>query len=321
MNLIIAVVVFICVLCMIEALFLVVQARRKPAAKRVRRELRALSMEGSGDPVRSIVRNRPLSSIPRLSQILSGMPLMVKLDRLLLQANSRQPLGVFVLLSLLLGMCGFYVTSLWTGSTLPAAPVAIIMGGIPFFRLLIQKKRRMKRFEAQLPDALDLMARSLRAGHAFVGGLQMVAEEFDDPMGPEMQQTVAQINFGISVEQALKNLTERVDCEDLKFLAVSIIIQRESGGGLAEILESVGSLIRARFKLRGEIRTLSAEGRLSAIIMTGIPFAIALALFLINPEYLKVLLTDPIGKVLMVFALVMMAAGIAVMKRTIAIKV
>lgn len=322
MNLIIAVVLFICVLCLIEGLFLMVWTRQNPVAKKVRRQLKALSMEPSGDQVASIVRRiRPLSSIPRLNRILSGMPLMLKIDRFFLRANSRQPLGVFLLLSLLLAGCGFYVTSLLTGDTLPALPAAIIMGGIPFFRLFMQKKRRLKKFQAQLPDALELMARSLRAGHAFVGGLQMVAQEFDDPMGLEISKTIAQINFGISVEQALKNLTERVDCQDLKFVTVSIIIQRESGGDLAEVLESVGSLIRARFKLAGQIRTLSAEGKISGVILAGLPIAIALTLAFINPEYLAALWTDPAGKMLVLVALAMMAVGTVVMKKMIAIKV
>ncbi len=321
MNLVVAVVVFIGVLCTIEGLFFVLLSKFDPEAKRMHRRLQALRMEQAENDVRSIVRNRPLSSVPRLNQILSGMPLMLRLDRFLLQADSRQPLGVFLLLTLVLGVSGFYVTSLLTRDIFPALLVALLIGGIPFFRVSLQKKRRMKKFEAQLPEALELMARSLRAGHAFVGGLQTVAEEFDDPMGSEVQKTVAQINFGVSVERALKNLTERVDCQDLKFLAVSIIVQRESGGNLGEILESVGGLIRARFTLRGKIRALSAEGILSAGILTVIPFAVALILAIINPTYPKVLLADPLGKVLVFVALVMMAIGIVVMKKMITIKV
>ena len=321
MNLVVAAIVFICVLCTIEGLFFVLLSKFDPEAKRMRKRLQALCMERAENDVRSIVRNRPLSSIPRLNQILSAMPLMLKLDRLLLQADSRQPLGVFLLLSLVLGVSGFYVTSLLTRDIFPALLVALLIGGIPFFRVSQQKKRRMKKFEVQLPGALELIARSLRAGHAFVGGLQTVAEEFDDPMGSEIQKTVAQINFGVSVEQALKNLTERVDCQDLKFLAVSIIIQRESGGNLGEILESVGGLIRARFTLRGKIRALSAEGILSAGILTVIPFAVVLILAIINPMYPNVLLADPLGKVMVLVALVMMAIGIVVMKKMITIKV
>ena len=150
----------------------------------------------------------------------------------------------------------------------------------------------------------------------------MVADEFDAPLGTEFQRTIAQINLGVSVEQALKNLADRVDCPDLKFFAVSVIIQRESGGNLAEILESLSAaLIRSRFKLRGKIRTLTAEGRLSAFIMIGIPFFIAIALFFMSPGYIKVLFTDPTGKILVIAALIMMGLGVAWMKKMITLKV
>jgi tight adherence protein B len=321
MNLIIAAFVFICVLCMIEGLFVLAQTRWSPMAKKVRRQLQALSAERSGSEGHSVVLARAFSSVPRLNRMLSGMPVMLKLDRLLLQANSRQSLGVFVLLSLVLGLCGFYAVIPLTRDVFAALPAAMIAGNMPFLCVLMQKKRRMKKFEAQLPEALEMMARSLRAGHAFVGALQTAAQEFDDPMGAEMQKTVAQINFGVSVEQALKNLTGRVDCQDLKFLAVSIIIQRESGGNLTEILESIASLIRERFKLRGKIRALSAEGKLSAIILIALPFAIALMLAVINPAYTGALWRDPVGRRLVFVAIAMMAAGMAVMKKISAIRV
>ena len=152
MNLIIAIVVFICVLCLIEGLSLMLKSKWDPEEKRVKKQLQSLSAERKAMPINgSIVRNRPLSSIPWLNRTLSGMPLMLKLDTLLLQANSRQPLGVLLLLTLVLGLAGFYVTSLLTRDILPAFPVAIIVGGIPFFRVFVQKMRRMKKFEAQLP--------------------------------------------------------------------------------------------------------------------------------------------------------------------------
>ncbi len=321
MNLIIAISVFVCVLCVIEGLSLLLRSKWDPEIKRVKLQLKSLSSDILQNQPNTIMRNRRLSSIPWLNRILSGIPVLAKLDNLLLQANSRHHLGVFLLLSMLLALGTFYLISLLTRNVLVATPVAAAAAGIPFMYASMRKAGRIKKFQAQLPEALELMARSLRAGHAMVGGLQMVAQEFDDPMGTEIQKTVAQINFGVGVEQALKNLTERIDCPDLKFLAVSIIIQRESGGNLAEILESVGSLIRARFKLQGRIRTLAAEGKLSAIILTGIPFAVALVLSFMNPDYIRFLVDDPAGKIIVGMALLMMGLGVVVMKKMIAIKV
>jgi len=180
----------------------------------------------------------------------------------------------------------------------------------------------MKKFDAQLPDALDLMARALKAGHALPGSLQMVATEFDEPIGGEFAKVVEEVNFGMSVEDALQNMTKRFgSSSDLKFFAIAVMIQRETGGNLAEILESISRVIRERFKLMGTIRTLAAEGKLSAIILVAIPFFVAFALSIMNPKYISVLVTDPTGKAMVFIALIMMALGIFVMKKIIQIKV
>ncbi len=149
----------------------------------------------------------------------------------------------------------------------------------------------------------------------------MVAEEFGDPVGAEFGKTLDEINFGAGVPEALTNMTQRVDCEDLKFFAVSVIIQRETGGNLAEILESLGHLIRERFKFQGRVRVLSAEGRLSAIVLVTIPFLIAVVFSLLRPEYIGILGSDAIGRVLVIMALVMMGCGIYLMKKMVSLKV
>ncbi len=323
MSLLAAAFVFICVLGAIEGLFLVAQARLDPTARKVARQLKLAAAErfDGGAPGRSLVTSRAFSSVPRLNRALGRIALMQRLDRLVLQSGATRPLGFFVLLALVIAVAGFCAAVLFTGSALAGGPAAAVSGALPFLRLLMQKRRRMKKFEAQLPETLDLMARSLRAGHAFVGGLQMAAQEFDDPMGAEMQKTVAQISLGVSVEQALKNLTARVDCRDLKFLAVSIIVQRESGGNLTEILETIATLIRERFKLHGKVRALSAEGKLSAVILTALPFVITFMLAVINPAYPRSLWEDPLGRMLAVVAIIMMAAGVAVMKKMSGIRV
>jgi len=203
-----------------------------------------------------------------------------------------------------------------------AIPAGLAMGYLPFLYLIFKKNSRMKKFDAQLPDALDLMARALKAGHAFPGGLQMVAREFDEPIGTEFAKVVEEVNFGVGVEEALRNLANRIDgSPDLKFFAIAVMIQRESGGNLAEILESIARIIRERFKLMGNIRTLSAEGRISAWILGTLPFFIAFYIFSVNPEYIKILRSDPIGNLLVVVVLLMMISGIVVMNKMIKIKV
>ena len=241
--------------------------------KRLEMSMASGAQQGAVD----IVRRRSLSDIPRLHEMFSKIPLMHRLDKLVVQANVRWPLGVFVLLSLVLALACYLILSVLTRGYLIPIIIGILVGMIPFFYLYVKKQQRIQKFERQLPEALDLMARSLRAGHAFSGGLQMVGQEFDDPIGIEFLRVMNEINYGASVDQALLNLTQRVDVPDLKFFTVSVIIQRESGGNLAEILESIARLIRERFKLQGKIKTLSAEGKLSAIILVGLPFFVVLA--------------------------------------------
>jgi len=196
-----------------------------------------------------------------------------------------------------------------------------VLASLPFLYLIFQKNRRIKKFNSQLPDALDLIARSLKAGHAFPGGLEMVTREFKDPLGVEFAKVVDEINFGLGVDEALRNLTQRIDSPDLKFFAIASSVQRETGGNLAEILESIARVIRERFKLQGTIRTLSAEGRLSAVILVSLPFGVAAVLSVLNPKYTSLLFTDPVGKTMVMIALTMMILGIFVIKKIIRIKV
>ena len=179
----------------------------------------------------------------------------------------------------------------------------------------------MKKFQAQLPEALDLMARSLRAGHAFSTGMKLAADEFDDPLGTEFNITLDEINFGLGVPEALKNLVNRVDCQDLNFFVVAVILQRETGGNLAEIMENIAHLIRERFKLYGKVKTLAAEGKLSMIILIALPFCIIGALLFVNPKYIMTLFTEYAGRIMIAGALFMMVIGAFVMSRIVKIEV
>jgi tight adherence protein B len=172
-----------------------------------------------------------------------------------------------------------------------------------------------------MPDALDLVARSLKAGHAFSGGLSMAAEEFDDPIGTEFSEMLDEINFGVSVPEALKNLTTRVECEEIKYFAMGVILQRETGGNLAELIQILANLIRERFKFEGKVRVLSAEGKLSAVILSALPFMVVGWFLTTNPKYLSPLIKEPFGQFLLLLAGVWMIIGILIMKRMVSIKV
>jgi len=321
MDIVIAIGAFISTMILIEGGYFVFKTIQNPELKRVRMRLRRLPSAVYENKDINIMRKSSLSDVPWLNRVLLRIPSMHKIYRLMKQADIRYPLGFFVLLSILLTFGGFFGGSLITKDYLMAIPGAVLLGMVPFFYIYSKKKRRMQKFFRQLPDALELVARSLKAGHAFSGGLKVVADEFDDPIGTEFDNTMAEINFGVDVNEALKNLSNRVDCPDIKFFVISVILQRETGGNLAEILENIAHLIRERFKLQGRIRILSAQGKLTGTILVILPFVLAFLINLINPRYIKVLFTDPIGKIMVVFALFLMVMGIFAIKRIIAIRV
>ena len=151
--------------------------------------------------------------------------------------------------------------------------------------------------------------------------MKLASEEFRDPLGPEFEETLDEINFGVSVPEALKNLAHRVDCPDLRFFVVSVILQRETGGNLAEIIEGLAQLIRERFKFRGKVRVLTAEGRLSAVVLVVIPFLLFLAISFLNPSFLTPLVSDPLGRAIIFIAIFMMIVGVFVIRRIIKVEV
>jgi tight adherence protein B len=323
MDLILFLGIFIVVLVLAQALFMFVRSRFNPEVVRLKREISTLSAGRNGASGVDIVKKRILSQIPWLNKILVNLqaPTISRLERLHQQADARQPLGFFILLSVATAAVGAYLTFVMSRSVLAALVAAGLAALLPWVYLSFRKNKRLRAFERQLPDALDMIARALKAGHALTGGFQMVAMEFADPARTEFRKTLDEINFGQSYEDALRNMSKRFDCPDLKFFVLSVIIQRQSGGNMAEILEKIGSLIRERFKLFGKVKALTGEARISAVVLTILPFAIAAAIYFLNRNYMEVLFTEPAGQIMVGAAAVMMVLGIFVMRRMITIEV
>jgi tight adherence protein B len=316
--------IFIAVILLIEGVFLAARSWWNPEVKRVKKQLRRLAADPyqQGSDI-ALVRSRAMSDIPWFNRILLNLrtPLMDRFDRMVVQADLQYPTGVYILASIFLFAIGFVTATFMTKWFLARLAGGLMLVSIPFLYVVWKKRKRVRRFETQLPEAMDMLARSLKAGHAFTGGLQMVGQEFPDPLGTEFSKTIDEINFGVGYEEALKNLSSRIESDDLKLFVISVIIQRESGGNLSEILENIGHLIRERFKLKGHVRTLSAEARVSAYILIALPFVVALAVYIMNPNYIMVLLTDPMGHIMLLTAGLMMLVGIIIMKKMVTIKV
>ncbi|TWT48571.1 type II secretion system F family protein [Botrimarina hoheduenensis] len=201
----------------------------------------------------------------------------------------------------------------------PIASVAFIC--LPFAWLIMKRKRRMKKFAAQLPEALELVARALRAGHSLGAGMNLVGHEMSPPISKEFNRTFEEQNLGTPMEEALNNMTERVPNLDLKFFVTAVILQRQTGGDLAEILDKIGRLIRERFKIWGQVQALTGEGRLSGIVLLALPPALFAAVYRMNPDYLMLLFTDDLGKKMLIGGIVMQLLGAIVIQKIINIRI
>ena len=237
------------------------------------------------------------------------------------QARVSMSVVTFLLICLGLGvgsgtLCGI------AGLNLVLAPiVGVAFAALPFFWLAMRRKRRFNKFASQLPDALELVARALRAGHSLAAGFHLVSQEGSDPIAEEFGRVFEEQNLGISFEEALTNLCERIPNLDLKFFVTAVILQRQTGGDLAEILDKIGHLIRERFKIWGQVQALTGEGRLSGVVLLALPPLLFVMVYRMNPDYLKLLFTDEMGKKMLVGGVVMQLFGALVIRKIVNIRV
>ncbi len=311
---------FFAVVLFLEGSYLAWNAYRGPEVTRIEKRLKAISA-GTGSQSSALAKKRLLAKTPGLERLLLQMPRIHQLDRFILQSGVDISVAGFIEMIVIAAAVGV-VIALYFGLTMfLVIAIGVIAAFSPLIYLQSAKHKRMQAIELQLPDALDLMARAMRAGHAFSGALQMVGSEMPDPIASEFRIIFDEINYGISTQEALSNLTARVPSADLNYFVIAVLIQRETGGNLAELLGNISELIRARLKLLGTVRVLSAEGRLSAWILTLLPFVLGSTLQMVNPKFLDVLWTDPMGIKMVGFAMGLMIFGIFAMWRIIKIRV
>jgi tight adherence protein B len=237
------------------------------------------------------------------------------------QANVSMTVPKFLAICGGLGAVGLFLPSV-AGFSVALGPVmAATLAFLPIMWLLFKRKRRLKKFAAQLPEALELIARALRAGHSLAAGFNLVAQETSDPIGGEFRRTFEEQNLGKPLDEALNDLTKRIPNLDLKFFATAIILQRQTGGDLAEILDKIGYLVRERFKIWGQVQALTGEGRLSGIVLLALPPALFAVVYHMNPDYLMVLFTDPMGKKMLVGGIVTQVLGALLIRKIVNIRV
>jgi tight adherence protein B len=237
------------------------------------------------------------------------------------QANVQLAVPNFLLICAALAAVGIFLPTMAGMNVVFAPLVGLFLAFMPIMWLLMRRKRRLRKFAAQLPQALELISRALRAGHSLASGLSLVAQEMSEPIGPEFGRTFEEQNLGIPMEQSLENMTKRIPNLDLKFFSTAVVLQRQTGGDLAEILDKIGSLVRERFQIFGQVQALTGEGRLSGIVLLALPPALFAVVYRMNPDYLMLLFTDPMGKKMLVGGVVMQLFGALVIRKIVNIRV
>lgn len=317
-----AVLLFAAVILMIEGAWLWWSGAHGGAARRISKRLRLMAASGDGGSERvDILKRRTYSSYPALEKLLRRVVQLNLLDRLLLQAGVRWSVAQFIACSLGAGVLGLLAPRMLHMPAAPAIGVLALALAAPWLVLMRTRAARLRKLEEQLPEAADFLGRALRAGHSFANVMQMVGEEMPDPIAGEFKFAYEEINYGVPMNEALHNLALRVPLTDLRYLVIAVLIQRESGGNLAEVFSNISRLIRARLKLLAQVRVMSAEGRMSAWVLGLLPLGVIALMMVTNPTYVRVLWTDPIGVRLMWYAVAMAMGGVLWMRKLIRIRI
>jgi tight adherence protein B len=261
-------------------------------------------------------RELKLSDVKLLETLLTrSATISDPLNRLVMQSGMNISVGTLVLSSLLLPFITFLIVQWWSRSTLFALVIAPLPGLVPYLYVRRQRQKRFDKFEEQFPEAIELLARALRAGHAFPTGMLMVAEELSDPIGAEFKLLYDRQNFGMPLPEALRALADRVPLLDARFFVTAVLTQRETGGNLSEVLDNLATVIRDRFKVKRQVRVVTAHGRITGWILAGLPPSLAGVLCLVSPEHMKLLVTDSLGQQMLAAALVLQVAGTLVIRK------
>jgi tight adherence protein B len=313
--------VFVSVLVIsLGGMILIVSTRTEKGEIRKRLSLVRIRSLRDGD-IPDFLKSMVLSEVPLLNRILKESRLAVLIDKRLKQGDLSIKVGTFILLSLAFFGVGSLIGFFLKWHVVLTVLVASLLCSAPYFVVGYRTRRRLKMFTAQFPDTLEMFSRSLRAGHSFIGAIQLVAQEMPAPVGPEFQKIFDEQNLGIPLRQALIDLTERVDSLDVKFFITALLIQRDTGGNLAEIIDKISYVIRERFRVQGQLRIFTAQARLSGMILALLPPLIALAIYFLNPEYLKPLWFDKLGNFMVGMAVVLQIAGMLVIRKIVRIKI
>ncbi len=313
--------VFVTVFLLVQGMAIPVFGESAQARKRLKRRLDAIDANSTEESYTSLLRKKYLKKLSPPERFLEGLPLMENLAKTIEQAGHSVLAYRLVLLSILLAAGTAWLT--WIIFRMPAVSLVlpVVVGYLPLMKIRRDRAKRLARFEEQLPDAIDSMKRALRAGHPFSAALKLVAEDMPDPVAYEFQLTFNDINYGNDVRRAMLGLLSRVPSVTVMALVTSILVQKETGGNLAETLEQIAKVIRSRFRFHRKVKTLSAEGRMSAWVLATVPLVLFVAISVTTPEYLPTLVKDPRGHNMIIYGCISGVIGIYWIRRILRIEV
>ena len=297
---------FLIVMVIVLGVWMVASGDNKQEVVRRRMEaVRKAERRGEVSLGLKLARDEMLSSVPAVHRLMQHWQWSVRLQERIAQAGLKMKAGKLILMSACLGLgtfllIGLFYPQFWVGLILGIAVTFVPYGVVSYLR-----QKRLQQFEEKFPEALDLLGRAVRAGHAFTTGLEMIARESPDPIASEFRTTFEEQNFGLPLRDALLNMTERIPSIDVRFFVTALLIQKETGGNLAEILDGLARVIRDRFRIYREVRVRTAQGRLTAGILIALPVFMMIVLMILNPTYMRVLFQDPKGSVILAVAGIM----------------
>jgi tight adherence protein B len=283
--------------------------------------VRTAEQRGDGVTDLQLVRDDMMSSVPLLNRLMVRLAWTTKLQNAITQAGMTTKPGKLLLTCAGSGLIVYLMAGLFYGQTLIGAIVALAATTVPVVVVYVKRRQRLGQFEQRFPEALDLLGRAVRAGHAFTSGLEMVAKESPEPVAGEFKTAFEEQNFGLPLRDALSNLVARVPLVDVQFFVTALMIQKDTGGNLAEILDELARLIRERFRIHREVQIKTAQGRLTAIILIALPIGMLLLMKAINPSYINVLFEDSLGLKMLAGAACLQLIGAAIIWKIVHIEV
>jgi len=297
--------------------------QRNARARLIKDRLATVQKAPERDPNEelALLRDEQLSKIPALDTLLRRSARVSAIQEALVQAGMKFRAGNFLMLCALCGVATGLATILYTNNLAIAWAALIIGGFLPYSFVSYRRQKRFEKFEELFPEAIDTLARAVRAGHAFTTALEMISNEIAEPLSSEFRKLFEEQKFGMPVRDALMNLTERVPLVDVKFFVTAVMLQRETGGNLAEILDNLSYVIRERFKIQRQVKVHTAQGRLTMLLLMGMPPTVVAILAVFSPEFVHPLFYDPIGHALLVLSIGLQTVGYFVIRKIIKIQV